>query len=103
MTDVAMSLTFYNSRFSINCSVLQLVERAAQLVGATGGFVSTADSIEPAFHLLDRHTPHQRANALQIAIASTYETDVHDAVVVIHLDVNQLAACALCLISDTAI
>lgn len=53
-------------------------QRAGQLVGARGPLAVAVDALEPGDGLLDLHAPHQRGDALRIAVASAREGHAAD-------------------------
>ena len=53
-----------------------------QLVGAAGALVATGDAAEHVLHLLCLPAFHQRADAFQVAVATTFKPEVlNDSVV----------------------
>ena len=69
---------------------LELLEGAAELVGAGGRLRATADAIDALDDIVNLLTSNQLADALQIAIATAQEEYLLDDVVLVGSDVYQL-------------
>ena len=63
-----------------------------QLVGAAGALVATGDAAEHVLHLLCLPAFHQRADAFQVAVATTLKPKVLNDSVVADVDVLRLSA-----------
>lgn len=84
--------------FRIRRAVLQLLQCAAELVGARGRLAAAADAVEFADDIVNLLADDEAANTLQVAVASAQEENLLDDVVVVRRRVNEHRAGALCLI-----
>lgn len=73
-------------------------QRLRQLVGTRSASAAAVDAFEPAYHLVDIHSAHERCDTLRIAAASAYEKYVDDFAVV-GLHDNFAGTCPACRIT----
>ena len=67
------------------------------MVGARGRFRSATDALQLFDDFADWHVADERANSLEVAIASSVELNAFD-FIVFYFNVKCLAACAFCAI-----
>ena len=70
------------------------LQRLSQLIGAGGGLHTALDALHTGDHILNVHTFHQSADALQIAVAAAQELDIGD-LAVLDIEEDLLGANAL--------
>ena len=73
------------------------------MVGATGVFITAANTIETAQHLVDTHALHKRGDALEVAIAATRKNHITHDVIAVDFDFDKLTARALCFVDNPAV
>ena len=70
-------------------SILQLFERAAQLIRARGALGTAADAVDLGDYIIDLLTAYQLADALEVAIAASKEEHLLNNIVLVDSYVNQ--------------
>ena len=78
-----------------------LTQGIGQLVGARGVLVATTDALQLLDHITSRHAAHQRADALQITMATAHKLHIPDDALVIDVKIDLRRACALSIIGVT--
>ena len=98
-------IQFFFYYFTAKCSIslFEHTESPGELVWATGRFHSTPYAFQFVNDIIHLHSPHERGDALKVAIAAPNELHHHNAVIVINLYVDEFAACALCSIGNCSV